>query len=155
MSPLDADPEVAFAYCRSWLVLNEDGNLRGFADSYVEPLHPRWQSDFCADGRDECANYFTRGTPVPNTSAVVFRRAAYDRVGGADESLRICGDWKLWAAMALTGKVAYVSEPLNYYRTHDCNRSKRHLGQAPLAGRPLRRGKAQSRKVDFRSSYAE
>src|SRR4029077_93301 len=57
--------------------------------------------------------------PVPNTSAVVFRRAAYDHVGGADETLRICGDWKLWAAMALTGKVAYVSEPLNYYRTHD------------------------------------
>lgn len=119
VSPLDADPEVAFAYCRSWRVLNEDGNLRGFADSYVDPAHSRWQSDFCVDGREECADYFTRGTPVPNTSAVVFRREAYDRVGGADENLRICGDWKLWAAMALTGKVAYVSEPLNYYRTHD------------------------------------
>lgn len=119
VSSLDANPEVAFAYCRSWRVLNEDGNLRGFADSYVDPSHPRWQSDFCVDGYEECANYFTRSTPVPNTSAVIFRRSLYERVGGADEKLRICGDWKLWAAMAFTGKVSYVSEPLNYYRAHD------------------------------------
>ena len=40
--------------------------------------------------------------------------------GGADESLRLCGDWKLWAAMALTGKVVYLAEPLNHYRFHSC-----------------------------------
>jgi hypothetical protein len=55
---------------------------------------------------------------VPNASAVVFRRDVYERVGGADEKMRMCGDWKLWAAMALQGKVAYLGEPLNYFRTH-------------------------------------
>jgi len=56
---------------------------------------------------------------VPNASAVVFRKALYDKVGGADESFRLCGDWKLWAAMALQGRVAYVAEPLNYFRSHN------------------------------------
>jgi hypothetical protein len=50
---------------------------------------------------------------------VVFRKAIYDRVGGADETLNMTGDWKVWFAMALRGRMAYISEPLNYYRFHD------------------------------------
>jgi hypothetical protein len=30
----------------------------------------------------------------------------------------MCGDWKLWAALALKGKITYLSEPLNFYRHH-------------------------------------
>jgi glycosyltransferase involved in cell wall biosynthesis len=118
VSILDRDPGVVFVFCRSWSVVDEDDNVKGFADFYADPLDPRWQADFVCDGRELCENYFVRDTPIANTSAVVFRRASYDQVGGADESLRICGDWKAWAAMALNGEVAYVSEPLNYYRTH-------------------------------------
>ena len=128
---LDAKLEVAFAFCRSWSVLNEDDNLHGFVDFYADPSNPRWKADFCTDGREECENYFSRDTLVPNSSAVVFRRSAYEGVGGADEGLRICGDWKLWAAMALTGKVAYVSEPLNYYRTHDATVRNAIWGKRP------------------------
>jgi len=62
-----------------------------------------------------------RPRTVPNASAVVFRKNVYDYVGGADESLRLCGDWKLWAAMALQGNVAYHCEPLNYFRFHDAS----------------------------------
>src|SRR5579863_8170547 len=115
---LDQDLGIAFVYCRSWSVAGDADRPNGFADFYVDPLDPRWKSDFSAEGRAECENYFIRDTLVPNASAVVFRKAAYERVGGADESLRICGDWKVWAAMALNGRMAYVSEPLNYYRTH-------------------------------------
>ncbi len=115
---LDADPTVAFAYCQSWRV-SADDNPEGFADPHLRQIDDRrWTEDFVADGHEECRNYFVRVNPIPNASAVVFRRALYERVGGADESLRLCGDWKLWAAVALTGKVAYLAEPLNYYRSH-------------------------------------
>ena len=97
-------------------------SANGFADRYLSHLSTdRWRSDFVADGREECRNYFIRTNVVPNTSAVVFRKAVYEEVGGADENYRICGDWKLWAAMALTGKVAYFGEPLNYFRFHDAS----------------------------------
>jgi hypothetical protein len=33
--------------------------------------------------------------------------------------MRLCGDWKVWAAIALEGKIAYLSEPLSYYRIHN------------------------------------
>lgn len=125
---LDDETELTFAYCRSWQI-SEDDQKEGFGDSYLDYFDTqRWKADFRAVGRDECREYFFRTNPVPNASAVVFRKAIYKRVGGADESLRMCGDWKLWAAMALEGRIAYVSEPLNYYRAHGAsmrNRSKR------------------------------
>jgi glycosyltransferase involved in cell wall biosynthesis len=118
---LDADLNIAFAYCLSWGV-NEEDQPDGFADRYLGHLSPdRWRSDFVADGLEECQNYFIRTNVVPNTSAVVFRKAVYEEVGGADENYRICGDWKLWAAMALTGKLAYFGEPLNFFRFHDAS----------------------------------
>jgi hypothetical protein len=52
---------------------------------------------------------------------VLFRKEIYERVGLADEGLRVCGDYKVWAAMALEGKIAYVAKPLNYFRSHGEN----------------------------------
>ncbi len=116
---LEEDRGIVYAYCRSWCVTDEkiDGYVR-FGD---DAQNPRWDNDFCADGREEFANYFAWYNPVRNASAVVFRKNAYERVGGADESYRLSGDWKLWATMALAGKVAYVCEPLNYQRFHGAN----------------------------------
>ena len=115
---LDSDSAVVFAYCRSQVV-EENGSVAGFVDSRLRHLEPqRWTADFCADGREECRSCFVYRNVTANASSVVFRKAVCERVGGVDDTLRTSGDWKLWAAMALTGKVAYVSEPLNYYRYH-------------------------------------
>ncbi len=113
---LEANPQAAFAYCRSWRTTDDD-RVDGFSD-YNLPDPGRWTADFCVDGRELCRKYFALITPVPNASSVVFRKDRYEQAGGADESLQLCGDWKLWAAMAMRGKVAYVSEPLNYFRYH-------------------------------------
>jgi len=119
VSVLDAEPQVVYAYCRSWRVSAAD-QMDGFVDRYLADLDPvRWTADYRADGHEECRNYFVRANSVPNASAVVFRKALYKSVGSADENLHLCGDWKLWASMALTGKVAYLAEPLNYFRFHD------------------------------------
>ena len=117
---LDSDSQIVVAYCRSWRV--EDGDrIEGFVYFPPDRLNPRWQTDFCVDGREECRNYFAWYNPLRNASAAVFRKAIYEAVGGADETFRLSGDWKLWASMALTGKVAYLSDPLNYQRFHGGN----------------------------------
>jgi hypothetical protein len=128
---LDAEPSLVLAYCRSWRIL-ADGQISGYWVAGID--RQRWTADFCADGREECKNYLLRCNTIPNTSAVVFRKEVYVQVGGADESMVLCGDWKLWAAMALTGRIAYLEEPLNYYRFHsttvraECQR----LGAGPI-----------------------
>ncbi len=114
---LDSEPEAALAYCRSWRV-SADDQLDGFLDASL-PDSQRWNSDHFSNGRDDCNEHFITHCLVPNASAVVFRKTIYNQVGGADETLRMCGDWKIWFAMALIGKMAYLSEPLNYYRFHN------------------------------------
>ena len=115
---LDADPKVTIAYCRSWRV-TESQRLDEFADPLLDgPDLLRWSADFSSDGTEECRGYFVLANLVRNASSAVFRKTVYERVGGADETLRLCGDWKLWAAMSLCGSMAYTSEPLNYYRLH-------------------------------------
>jgi glycosyltransferase involved in cell wall biosynthesis len=116
---LDTDHSAALTYCRSWRILADD-QIDGFLDDYFTDLDMhRWTADFSSDGREECQHYLVHRNTVPNASAVLFRREVYERVGGADESLVLCGDWKLWASMALTGRIAYLGEPLNYNRFHN------------------------------------
>jgi glycosyltransferase involved in cell wall biosynthesis len=117
---LDGDTEIVVAYCRSWCVQNDD-RIAGFVYFGPDAKNPRWESDFCVDGSEECRNYFPWYNPIRNASSAVFRRAVYEAVGGADESFRVSGDWKLWAAMALRGRMAYVCEPLNYQQFHSEN----------------------------------
>lgn len=119
VSGLQDEPRAAFVYCRSWRA-DQGNGLDGYSEDHLAKFHPHlWTTDFVLDGREACRDYFIRVNPVPNASAVLFRRHIFHEIGGADESLRLCGDWKLWAAMALTGRFAYVSEPLNYFRFHD------------------------------------
>jgi cellulose synthase/poly-beta-1,6-N-acetylglucosamine synthase-like glycosyltransferase len=116
---LDGNPEAVLAYCRSWRV-NDDDCVAGNGDYYLHHLDAQqWSSDFCMAGSEICRRYFARINPIPNASSVLFRKSIYERVGGADEDLRLCGDWKLWAGMAFTGSVLYVCEPLNYFRCHN------------------------------------
>lgn len=119
IEPLSRDDEITFAYCRSWHVTESD-EQRGFVWPCVKEAELcRWAADFVTDGQEECRKYLLNANTVVNASAVVFKKDVYEAVGGPDESLRLCGDWKLWAAMALRGKIAYVSEPLNYQRFHN------------------------------------
>jgi len=118
---LEAQPEVALCYCRSWRVL-ADGSVAGHFDTYLDGLDgSRWTRDFISDGIEVCRDSFLLCNTVPNASAVVFRKRIFDEAGGADERLRICGDYKLWIGMALRGKIAYVAEPLNFFRHHEQN----------------------------------
>jgi len=119
VSRLDAEPNAVLSNCRSWRV-SSGGETIEFLDSWVADMDAeKWTVDHLADGHEECEKYLVRRNTIPNASSVLFRKEVYERVGGADESLVYCGDWKLWASMALTGAIAYVGQPLNYYRWHE------------------------------------
>jgi GT2 family glycosyltransferase len=120
VSRLDSNPKTVFAYCRSGCV-SEEGQVRGFLDNYLSDLHSqKWTADFLADGHEECEKYLVHRNTVPSASAVLFRKDVYQQVGGADEKLMFCSDWKTWASMALAGaRIAYVGEVLNYHRVHE------------------------------------
>ena len=138
LSRLAAEPTTVLCYCRSWRV-SSDGDLAGFLDTYLPDLGShKWTGDFWADGREECRKYLIRCCTVLSASSVVFRREVYWQVGGADEKLVLCGDWKTWVSMALTGGgISYVGDPLNYYRFHAASVTEKSLRNGVWAAEAL------------------
>jgi glycosyltransferase involved in cell wall biosynthesis len=115
---LEQNPKVGLAYCQSFMV-DATGRVLGDESALVKDLAPgRWKSDFVNSGHDECAKYLVFRNTIPNASAVVFRRDAFLAMGGADEGMRLCGDWMAWASILLQSDVAFVAEPLNFHRIH-------------------------------------
>jgi glycosyltransferase involved in cell wall biosynthesis len=113
---LDRHPNVGLAYSNS-VYVDEDGNREATLDLDYADLHPtRWKSDFLNSGADECVNYLVLRNSIPNASAVVFRRALYERAGYADERMKRAGDWWVWVNILLGSDVAYDSRPLNRFR---------------------------------------
>lgn len=150
---LDAKPQVAFVSCRSWQT-NEHGKISGYADAGV-PHWRRYATGAEADGREECENHLVHVCIVCNASSVLFRRSAYDHAGGADEKLRLSGDRKLWGAMALTGRVVYFNEPLNYYRVHENTVSVKSRARALEQAERLRVSRWMLTKVTPSNSARE
>ena len=118
VSKLDQNPGVGIAYCQSQGVDQEDA-LQPNMEWWTADLDAqRWKSDFVNDGRDECSRYLVVKNTIPNASAVVFRKQVYEQVKGADESFRAAGDWLTWAKMLMHSDVAFIAEPLNFFRQH-------------------------------------
>lgn len=119
VASLDDHPNVGLAYCSSYIVDQEDviqSTTLGWTDD-LDKDH--WKDDFISDGREECRLHLSRHNIIPNASAVLFRKSVYQKVGGADEKTRVCGDWMLWAKVLIASDIAYRATPLNYFRTHN------------------------------------
>jgi len=114
---LEERPNIGLAYCQSWSV-DETGDVVGSNEAYTHDLSCRWLADHENVGRDECRRWLCIKNTIPNASAVVLRREVLEKTGLADASMRLCGDWDLWARVLLHSDVGFIAEPLNYFRTH-------------------------------------
>ena len=120
---LEQHPDCTMGCCESWL-LHGDGlpaEDRSNLEAHYRPP-PRtefWKGDFVSDGASICRDDLIFNNPIPNASAAVMRRDAYEDVGGADESMRQAGDRLMYAKLLSRGGLAHVGERLNYYRMHD------------------------------------
>ncbi|HDP94727.1 MAG TPA: glycosyltransferase [Candidatus Aminicenantes bacterium] len=115
---LDSDPRLGLVYCQSRIV-DESGITVDEAPPFLERLWPgRWQRSFRNSGRDEVARYLVHRCTIPNASAVLFRRRAFLDAGGADESMRLCGDWMTYVRVLLNRDICFSERALNATRCH-------------------------------------
>ncbi len=118
---LDGNPNVGLAYCQSWIV-DRKFKVCGNAICWTEDLDPRrWQSDFCARGREEIRRFLLAKNTIPNASAVLMRRSVVDQVRPIESCFRLCGDWLHWIRMLAISDIAFVSESLNFWRSQSSN----------------------------------
>jgi glycosyltransferase involved in cell wall biosynthesis len=115
---LECAPSAGVAYCQSREV-DENGILGQNFVEYTSDLDPvRWHQDYTNIGSDEIARFMFVKNTIPNASAVLIRRSAWDRVGGAEESMRLCGDWMLWVRILAESDLAFAAAPMNFFRHH-------------------------------------
>jgi len=118
---LDENPNLGVAYCQS-LIMDVDGIQVGDSLNWTSDLDPdRWKNDFVNEGQDEILKYLIYKNTIPNASAVLTRRSVLRLVLPVDTSFQLCGDWMHWGKVLLHTDLAYVAEPLNFWRLGSSN----------------------------------
>ncbi|SMB89500.1 glycosyl transferase family 2 [Hymenobacter roseosalivarius DSM 11622] len=121
LARLEANPALGLAYCDSWIVDEKDKQLGTYEYLPGEPADERWQTDFEENGLTTIREYLSYRNVIPNASAAVLRRRVLEQVGPADVSLRLMGDWLFWGKVLAVSDMAFVAQPLNYFRKHSNN----------------------------------
>ena len=118
---MDSQVTVGIAYCQS-VVIDEHGSTTGSLLTWMQTFdNNRWSSSFVENGQYECRTMFCRFCEIANVSAALIRRRAYLTAGGADESSRLVGDWKLYLQILQKWDIAYIAKTLNRFRHHQGN----------------------------------
>jgi glycosyltransferase involved in cell wall biosynthesis len=131
---LDQNPNVGLAYCQSCQIDSNNVVIKQTMTHLVEDLSlDRWNHDFVANGINEIQKYLIFKNTIPNASAVLIRRAVYELIGGAEESLLLGGDWLTWFKILLKSDIAFSTRVLNSFRIHRSSvRSKSNLGKTQI-----------------------
>ncbi|MGO1592424.1 MAG: glycosyltransferase [Ancrocorticia sp.] len=102
---LENNPDIA-VLGTSAMLINQDGEVMG-------ELGARGDG-----GVIDVKDGLWRKNPITHSS-IMMSRAAYERAGGYDASLRKYEDYDLFLRLALVGRVAVLDEPLVQYRLHE------------------------------------
>lgn len=128
---LEANHEVGIAFAQTYLVNENDEIINSFNENYnfvFKHQKDRWKSDFLVSGRYEIENYLIFSNSIPNASGALFRKSIYEKSGGAPEDMKLNGDWFFYVKMLLHSDLAFLSEHLNFFRTHEV--TQRHRARA-------------------------
>lgn len=117
--PAFDDAAVGLAYCHSRPVGAGRESLGFSYDDYLTEISPTlWRHHFKYDGRRFLEQYMCWRNPIPNASAVVFRRSAIPEAAYEARQFRFFGDWYFYTQCLANSKVAFVADCLNYHRRH-------------------------------------
>ena len=117
---MESDSKIVLAYCQSNRI-NERDEITGLWKDFTRDLDGSefFDRDFVMNGKEYISKFLIHRNTIPNASAVLFRKSIFQKVGGASTHLKTNGDWLTWLKMLCFGEIAYLSEPMNYFRKHD------------------------------------
>lgn len=121
---LDLHTQAGIATCDSWRVDANGERLGRYSDMWREnPVFADYDLSFldkevAMAGRSYCGQYMAPWNTIPNASAVVFRRAAFDAIGGPVTEMKLCGDWLTYCKMLMQFGIVRIPEALNHFRYH-------------------------------------
>lgn len=105
------DKNCVIAFCKS-IKIDTEGSYIGEA-GMKKNMHLRGISFF--------NHYLYRYCYINNASSALFKKSALYQADWRHSFFRGSGDWLLWIEISRQGNVAYVNQPLNYFRIHGSN----------------------------------
>ena len=117
---LESNPGLSFAYTSS-ITIDAAGNRLGTSRTFLERYFPElnWTTSFEIP-IETGLNLLTRGQMVPNMSSLVIRSSALDfRKLRVIKRFKLAGDWFFVILIQAKGKGFFLSENLNYFRSHE------------------------------------
>ncbi len=111
--------KTVLAYCAS-IIIDNNGKEKG-RHKWADALEKnRWKNNFHNQGEAEIRNFLRYRNCITNASAVLFKKSAISGVS-MPINMKFCGDWYIWIEILKQGNLAYISEPLNYFRRHEAS----------------------------------
>jgi glycosyltransferase involved in cell wall biosynthesis len=123
VSAMEANPRLGMACCPG-IVVQNGHETKQYDCGDFGPEDRIW------DGREFIATSIRLGYGLLAPSVMV-RKDCYDRISTFPLDMPHQGDWYLWFRWALDYDVAYFSEPMVNYRSHDLNIMKELVGRVP------------------------
>ena len=99
-------------------MVDEAGHLMGTDfDCRIPSFKKQCAADTIIEKKDAMF-YLLDSCIIPNLSAALIRKSAYDQLGGLSENYLVLADWDFWLRMSLITDFYYIREPLNNFRQH-------------------------------------
>lgn len=110
---------IGLVYTQSYSV-NSDGLVTGNWLEHTKDSDDKlWENYFSMNGHEFVKKYMLYQNPIPNASAVVFRKSYYDKSGGVNTDFTLNGDWYLYTKILSVSDISFISRSLNYFRYHN------------------------------------
>lgn len=117
--------DVSLIYCKS-VIVNKASVPVELGD-WLEAIDvKRWNQDHVNAGLNEIKEYLIYCNIFRNASSVIFRKPTEFPEVILD--MKYAGDWYFWVYILQTGTVSFISEYLNFFRSH--NESTRALSNS-------------------------
>lgn len=123
VTKLDEYPNVGIAYCQSISVDSNTKYLNSWIDHTQVFVPNIWQNSFISNGLSAIKNLFIYRNVIPNASAAVIRKAAFEATTGLETQMKLNGDWFLWIKILRKADLLFIAENLNYFRQHNTNKT--------------------------------
>lgn len=124
-------PGVALAHS-DVAYIDEDGRLMSCRIHGTAETMAHLEADHVISGIDEMV-FLARNLYLRTASAVILRRDAFFAAGGFDTRLWGVADYDLYLRILHLHDIAYVAQPLTYYRKHSSNTTDSRGYALPLA----------------------
>lgn len=126
------NPALRIAFCRSEFVDKTGMKTTLRTQQHLHNLGLKiWNKRFVAAAHSLTKYAWVEMNIIPNVSSCIFRHPQHHPLLDDDvwKSMRLCGDWIFYLAIARAGFVAYTPHTTNYYRQHSKNTSVLSQGE--------------------------